>query len=162
MLFKGQIYKIESYLSLRCSVKERGDTLVICATKPELIDKIANCWRLSQRKKILKRKLNKWTMKLGASPTLFHVDRLEGKWGVCYTNKRRIVLDHNIFDTPERLWDYLIVHELCHLIHPNHKPAFWREMERVLPNYEALDDELDRWYFNVRYAKLYEKYRHEV
>jgi predicted metal-dependent hydrolase len=36
---------------------------------------------------------------------------------------------------PLALLDYVVVHELAHLRHPNHSPRFWREVERVLPDY---------------------------
>jgi hypothetical protein len=41
---------------------------------------------------------------------------------------------------PLSVMDYLIVHELCHLIHQNHSPAYWKEVEAVLPDYKKMRD----------------------
>ncbi len=38
---------------------------------------------------------------------------------------------------PNRMVDYVVIHELCHLIHHDHSAAFWREVERVMLDYEA-------------------------
>jgi predicted metal-dependent hydrolase len=37
---------------------------------------------------------------------------------------------------PIDVLNYIVVHELTHLIHPNHTTAFWNELDKVLPNYE--------------------------
>jgi predicted metal-dependent hydrolase len=38
--------------------------------------------------------------------------------------------------------EYLIVHELCHILHPHHQNEFWECVEKYLPNWKALDREL--------------------
>jgi len=37
---------------------------------------------------------------------------------------------------PGTVLDYIVVHELAHIIHHNHSPAFWKEIDKILPTYE--------------------------
>ena len=37
---------------------------------------------------------------------------------------------------PQKIIDYIVVHELAHLLVADHSPAFWREVEKVLPDYQ--------------------------
>ena len=37
---------------------------------------------------------------------------------------------------PNRIVDYIVLHELCHLLHHDHSPKFWKEVERVMPDYK--------------------------
>jgi predicted metal-dependent hydrolase len=52
------------------------------------------------------------------------------KWGSCCATTRSISLNINIVLLPVHLQDYLLLHELTHLSHPNHSPAFWAELDR--------------------------------
>lgn len=59
------------------------------------------------------------------------------RWGSCSTN-RTISLSIWLMQLPSELIDYVLCHELAHLNNPNHKPAFWRELEVMLPDCKAL------------------------
>ena len=37
---------------------------------------------------------------------------------------------------PNRIVDYIVIYELCHLLHHDHSPKFWKEVERVMPDYQ--------------------------
>lgn len=51
------------------------------------------------------------------------------KWGSCCATTRSISLNINMTMLPEHLQDYLLLHELTHLDHPNHSPAFWAQLD---------------------------------
>lgn len=64
-------------------------------------------------------------------------------WGSC-SEKGNLNFNYKIIFIPEILMDYVIVHELCHLIHLNHSPAFWAEVARAMPEYKEARAHLRR------------------
>jgi hypothetical protein len=76
----------------------------------------------------------------GLMPNKVIVRDQKTKWGSCSTN-RTLSLNWRIVMAPQNVADYLIVHELAHLIHMNHSKEFWALVERHCPDYRRLD----RW-----------------
>jgi predicted metal-dependent hydrolase len=54
----------------------------------------------------------------------------DARWGSCTTNQGTIRLSDRLADAPAWVRDYVIIHELAHLIRPDHSPAFWRLVRR--------------------------------
>ncbi len=75
------------------------------------------------------------------SYNLVRVKRMKTRWGSCST-KGNLNFNYKILFLPSELQDYLIVHELCHLKHPNHSRAFWSEVANHLPGAQQLDRQL--------------------
>jgi predicted metal-dependent hydrolase len=60
-----------------------------------------------------------------------------GRWGSC-NSRREVRLAWRLVKAPTELVDYVVCHELAHLRHMNHSPAFWAEVERQCPDYRRL------------------------
>lgn len=58
------------------------------------------------------------------------------RWGSC-TTRGSISLNWRLMQASPEIFDYVVVHELCHLLVPNHSPRFWNEVGRILPDYQA-------------------------
>lgn len=63
------------------------------------------------------------------------------RWGSC-NGKREVRLNYRLMQAPEHIVDYVIAHELAHLLHLNHSKRFWNAVGRIFPEYEAARTEL--------------------
>jgi len=93
----------------------------------------------------LERRAHELAAQYGFSPGGIVIRRQRTVWGSCSATGR-ISLNWKAVRLPERLRDYVILHELVHLRHRNHHVQFWRLLD-LLTNGEArnLDRELKRW-----------------
>lgn len=69
------------------------------------------------------------------------VRAMRTRWGSC-SRDGRITLSTELAQTPLRLIEYVVVHELCHLVQLNHSPAFYFQVARCLPDWKARRREL--------------------
>ncbi|WP_294448893.1 M48 family metallopeptidase [uncultured Gemmiger sp.] len=59
------------------------------------------------------------------------------RWGSCSLRTRTVCFALRLWTMPHAAREYVVVHELCHLLHPDHSPAFWAEVGRLMPDYAA-------------------------
>jgi predicted metal-dependent hydrolase len=91
-------------------------------------------WYSRQGKAWLTRRVDRFAARMRAHPYGLEVRDLGNRWGSC--GKGRVVNFHwATILLPPRIIDYIIVHELAHLIVDNHTPGFWQRVERVLPDF---------------------------
>ena len=62
---------------------------------------------------------------------------MSSRWGVCMPSTGKITFNYNLFEAPEELIAYVVVHELAHLLEANHSDRFWAHVEDVMPDYKA-------------------------
>ena len=70
-------------------------------------------------------------------PTLT-IRKMTTRWGVCNTRDKRVTLNLELMKKPIYCLDYVIMHELSHLIHPNHSSAFWQLVEENCKDYKKI------------------------
>lgn len=106
---------------------------------PHMVAKLEQSRRERQRRTpasdeaLLQRSLALSRKYLGfrASPeSVRWVSNQNGRWGSATPARKTIRISHHVQGMPEWVLDYVLLHELAHLIHPNHSPAFWAELER--------------------------------
>lgn len=86
-----------------------------------------------------------WSAAMGLPVPEYRVKRMSTRWGSCNPRARRIWLNLVLARRRPELLEYVVVHELAHLRVANHGPDFKALMTRHLPNWRALDRELDEW-----------------
>ncbi len=68
------------------------------------------------------------------------VRSMTSRWGVCVPAKRQITFALQLFNMPPAAQIYVVVHEYCHFLVPNHSPLFWAQVEKLLPDWKARRD----------------------
>lgn len=68
----------------------------------------------------------------------FQIKWLTATWGSCYKNQKLITFSSRLVMHPKEIIDYVIIHELSHLIEANHSDRFWNIVGSILPNYKVL------------------------
>ena len=106
--------------------------------KDAVKDALCTWYKERVKSKIIER-LPNLTRKLGRWPTSVQIKDQKSRWGSCSRNGV-VRFNWKIITAPVSVMDYLIVHELCHLIHQNHSAAYWKEIEAVLPDYKKMRD----------------------
>lgn len=81
--------------------------------------------------------LDKWSATMGLTYKNLSVKIMTRKWGVCYPQTEKVVLNTKLIHFDPTVLEYVIVHELSHLVHHNHSKSFWYYVERYMPNYKA-------------------------
>ncbi len=64
-------------------------------------------------------------------------------WGTC-NSKLELTFSWKLAMAPIEVLDYVVVHEMCHMVHMNHDRSFWRLVGKILPDYEQRSDWLAR------------------
>ena len=78
-------------------------------------------------------RLSVWRPRLDVSPGRLIVTSTRSQWGSC-DSRNNIRLCWRVVMAPTDLVDYVVAHELCHVVHKNHGPGFWRKLESAMPD----------------------------
>lgn len=88
--------------------------------------------------------LAKWEPKVGRTVTDVRIKRMKTLWGSCNAGERRIWLNLELAKKPIACLEYLLVHEMVHLIERHHTERFRELMDTLLPSWKLCRDELNR------------------
>lgn len=100
-------------------------------------------WYRDQLSQIVPPIIEKWQDILGVKASDWALKRMKTRWGTCNPTDRRIWLNLELAKHPPHLLEYVVVHELAHLVEDNHGKKFEQTMDRVLPKWRGLREELN-------------------
>lgn len=103
---------------------------------PHMIRNALVRWYKHHAQLKLQEKAKRYAAIIGVEPAGIHIKTFKSRWGSC-SARGRIDFNWKIIVAPNRKVDYVVVHELCHLKHHDHSSQFWKEVERVVPDYRA-------------------------
>ena len=73
---------------------------------------------------------------------VIQIKKLKARWGACFSNQNKVCFNLVLVHLEKELIDYVIVHELCHFIQPNHSKLFYQEVHKRLPDYKEREKKL--------------------
>lgn len=139
-MYLGRNYSLQMIVDERLKYPEvklhQGKFYIFTPEKDTFIMRKAmeNWYRDKCEKRILDR-VNYYKSKIGKEPRIIKVKEQKKRWGSC-TSKGDIYFNWRCIMAPSNVFDYIVVHEMCHLIHMDHLKNFWNLVETIIPNYE--------------------------
>jgi predicted metal-dependent hydrolase len=103
-------------------------------------------WYSTHARNLLVKRLDLYLpifLKKGAAKPKILYRCMKKRWGSCST-RGTIVLNTELVKAPSHCIDYVIIHELCHLLHPHHDRKFYSILGRILPDWERRKERLER------------------
>jgi predicted metal-dependent hydrolase len=110
----------------------------------KLVKALLEQWYQYRAKYIFHERLNEMLTKatwVKGIPS-FRIMAMKKQWGSCST-KGNLMLNPHLVKAPKECIDYVILHELCHIVEHNHSEKFWRLLTQVMPNWKEVKAKLD-------------------
>ena len=105
-----------------------------------------------EAERVLPQKMDYWSKQCGLDYRSLKVDSAKSRWGCC-SSQKDIKLSYYLLLLPERLVDYVIVHELCHTREMNHGPRFKALLHSYFNDYAAIELAKPKWDRQVAWMK---------
>jgi len=100
-------------------------------------------WQRSLLNELLPPLIAKWEKRLDVKVSTYFLQKMKTKWGSCNYRKGRIRLNSELVKKPKDLVEYVLVHEMAHLLEANHGPRFIAILDKHLPSWRESRKELN-------------------
>lgn len=146
-LYLGREYPLHMVIEPRQDVEVRleQNKLVVRTSTAErgIIRQKLESWYRQQAGEIISRRVKYFEDGIARVPGRIVIKSQKRRWGSC-SARGNLNFNWRIVMAPERVLDYVVVHELCHLREMNHSPRFWHLVAQVIPDYKKDKDWLQR------------------
>ena len=105
---------------------------------------IVEAWYRWQLKKAVPPLIARWEPLMGVKVEQFFVQRMKTKWGSCNHRARRMRLNTELAKKPRECLEYIVVHEMIHVLEPTHNARFVSMMNQFMPQWKFYQGQLNR------------------
>lgn len=109
-----------------------------------VMEAVAAQWYRTQLKSMVAELLPKWQAVLGVTVDRVFVQQMRTRWGSCNPGSRSVRLNTELAKKPPECAEYVLVHEMLHLLEPTHNARFQALMDRFMPQWRVYRDALNR------------------
>ena len=152
--YLGKQYRLKITKSFWETVKLKGAYIQVYTmhgTNERIVKILLDNWYLEKAKYRFDDVLNSWLTKFKkyniSKPNLV-IKKLKKRWGSC-TVKGNIILNFDLIKTPISCINYVIVHELCHLVHRKHDKNYYKLLSLIFSDWEKRKKHLDNLYWKI-------------
>jgi predicted metal-dependent hydrolase len=110
---------------------------------PEKKRSVLSEWYREQLKTAVPDVIAEWAPKIGVAVGKVYVRQMKTKWGSCNAQSCSIRLNTELAKKPRACVEYVVIHELVHLVEPTHNARFTGIMDRIMPNWRLRRDLLN-------------------
>ncbi|GFP78038.1 M48 family metallopeptidase [Clostridium fungisolvens] len=142
--FMGVPYEIKVIRGTRNSLEFNGQEFIFTIMSSQFDNnehseevriELMMAWFRKQGAEYLTKRTSDLAKQLGLTINKVYIKNVRTIWGSCST-KNNINYNIRLMSMPKEVIDYVVIHELCHLVQRNHSEKFWELVERVIPDYK--------------------------
>jgi len=139
----GKAYALRVHQGRR-AIRCVGQELIVShpAPEPQTTASQISRWYRQQAEAHIQSRCLLLADRVGKEPKRIGIKSYKSRWGSCH-HDGRIYFNWRLMMAPEEVIDYVVVHELCHLIHGNHSKDFWALVQSIAPDYKEAKKWLD-------------------
>lgn len=143
----GEKYELQVVNSnTKSEIKINENKLILKVNEDSTIDerlKLINEWYRHNIKQEIPELLEKWQKIIGVTASEWHVKNMKTRWGTCNIRDTRIWLNLQLAKKHPKCLEYVVVHELVHLLEGSHNRIFKNYMDKFLPNWRLIKKQLN-------------------
>ena len=121
---------------------------MILQIRPDATDgkkqEVLEAWYREQLKQVVPGLIEKWEPLIGVRVERFFVQKMKTKWGSCSHDAKSIRLNTDLSKKPPECLEYIVVHEMVHLLESTHNSRFISLMDQFMPKWRFYKDQLNR------------------
>lgn len=144
--YLGRQYKLKTAKGKKDDVHFNGREIIIYSKPKSTSKNVLNTWLRERAKnkfaEIAEPFIQKFK-KYRVKPNSIYLQQMPTRWGSC-TPKGKIILNPELIKAPKACIEYVIIHELCHLVHKNHSQKFFDLQKREMPDWEKWKNKLEK------------------
>jgi len=145
-LYLGRQYRLKIFDASEDEVKLKRGFLEVYTRDKSKAKQLVQDWYKERAELKFPEIAEKWIVrfkKYGVEPSSFVIKWMEKRWGSC-TPKGKIILNVELMKAPKGCIEYVVVHELCHLIHHDHSAAFLELQTKEMSDWGSWKERLEK------------------
>ncbi len=145
----GRLYSLKTFINNGKTKVNLTDNTIELYVKKDIPQRkklsLLNEWSRLQLKNLIPQFIKKWETRMDVSVTGFGIKKMKTRWGSCNTRTKRIWLNLELAKRPIYCLEYIVVHEMVHLLEKKHNYRFKKYMDEFLPGWREYKHELQHF-----------------